>query len=550
MRLAGLTAVVVLVSGCGLAAAQGAQVARVRVARLTYVEGAVQVVRADNTGADEPVLNMPLVMGNRVVTGDYGQAEIEFEDGSVARLTPRSALALDDLSVSQGTGDAGGMAVTRLVLLNGLAYFELRKAPSFAYTVDAGGTRASLIENAVLRVAFDEPPATFAVLSGSVRVERPEGFRSEVHSGESLRADKNDETRYFLNQQVTEESWDRWNEARDEIAENDGERRTMARDGFAGNQGYGWSDLDTHGRWYEVAGQGMVWQPDVADEGFDPYGYGSWVWVNTGYVWASGYNWGWTPYRCGRWSYFGGFGWGWTPAADCGYWGGEERGGGTYVAVGGRPPERHAPVQVPVAGPGKVHPILKVTGPDGPRPRGAGPGLPGNFNRGGPVKVGGLVAMPLEAVKTRWRRPERPLGQTLARDFPVDAKTHVAILGAVPIDRPVAAGTPQRAGWQQGEGKPRQSAPVTAGRVGVRSGSRADRSADGLPTTERRSGPVVAAPAVKTLEVPAKSVVPMPVIRPANPVMVAPVQMHTQAPPAAISAPAKTESAPQLKPKG
>ena len=71
------------------------------------------------------------------------------------------------------------------------------------------------------------------------------------------------------------------------------------------------ADLDANGSWYNVPGQGQVWQPTIAeDTDFDPYGYGSWVaYPSVGYVWASGYPWGWTPFHCGHWSYWNGFGW-------------------------------------------------------------------------------------------------------------------------------------------------------------------------------------------------------------------------------------------------
>ena len=38
--------------------------------------------------------NMPAVEGMRFVTGDNGRLEVEFEDGSVARVTPDSSIRL------------------------------------------------------------------------------------------------------------------------------------------------------------------------------------------------------------------------------------------------------------------------------------------------------------------------------------------------------------------------------------------------------------------------------------------------------------------------
>ena len=80
------------------------------------------------------------------------------------------------------------------------------------------------------------------------------------------------------------------------------------------------------------------------DADFDPYGYGSWVaYPGAGYVWASGYTWGWTPFRCGSWSYWNGFGWGWSPGAGCGRagWGFGRGFGGVFAVNIVRPPQNY-----------------------------------------------------------------------------------------------------------------------------------------------------------------------------------------------------------------
>lgn len=405
-----------LMVACGgaaqkLSAQQDETMAPVRVARLTYFAGAVDVARADNTGQDEPVMNMPLSEGTRLITGDYGQAEVEFEDGSLLRITPRSTVALARLELESG------VARTSMTVLGGLVYFELRKSAGYSYTVSAGGVTLSPVENAVVRVSLPDGPAVFSVVSGSVRVEK--GFTAEIHAGESLHADARDESRYFLTEQIPLESWDGWNEQRDREAADETERRTSARDGFAGVQGYGWSDLDANGTWYDVAGEGQVWQPYAADEQFDPYGYGGWVWQGVGYVWASGYQWGWTPYRCGRWDFFPGFGWGWLPDNRCGRWGS----GGGQVLLGRRLPPRYKVIPVPLRTPVKVHPILIVHSPDGPRPP---------LHRGHDSTV-------QEIHGTKWT-PLARLGGVprtgptlgLSRDYPVNPSTHLAVVGKVP----------------------------------------------------------------------------------------------------------------------
>lgn len=434
-RLGWLLALVVWCAACG--AQQDEASAPVRAGRLTYFAGAVEVQRADNTGVDEPVLNMPIAEGTRLVCSDYGQAEVEFEDGSLLRVTPRSSVSIDMLGLQ------GGVAQTGMTVLGGLVYFELRKSPGYSYAVSAGGVAMAPVENAEVRVALGDGPAEFAVLSGTVRVDG--GFTTEVQAGESVRADAKDASRYFLSAQIALESWDSWNGERDRAAADETERRTAARDDFAGVQGYGWSDLDANGTWYDVPGEGQVWQPYAADEGFDPYGYGGWVWQSLGYVWASGYQWGWTPFRCGRWEYFPGFGWGWIPDARCKRWGSE----GGVVLVGSRRPEHYKPTLAPPKGPVKTHPILYVRGPNGPRP----PVL-----TGGEKQIHGKAWVPL-AVVGSVARTGPALG--LSRDYPVNPATHVAVQGRVAKDDGVVAGSTDvaghevlGAGWRAVEARP------------------------------------------------------------------------------------------------
>ena len=81
--------------GCryrGLAAGNGVcvglKVAAPNVARVSFVQGSVQLLAGQGTNFQQAVMNMPVLDGSRLQTGGDGQAEVEFGDGSVARLTP------------------------------------------------------------------------------------------------------------------------------------------------------------------------------------------------------------------------------------------------------------------------------------------------------------------------------------------------------------------------------------------------------------------------------------------------------------------------------
>jgi hypothetical protein len=462
--------------------------AATRAARLTYLQGTVTITEAQNTAPIPAQLNVPILSGVHLGTGDDGQAEVEFEDGSVIRLTPNSALSFDNLTV-----EPGGVFTTGLTLLHGLAYAELRATPQYHYTLVAGGDVLSPVENVTVRVNFDQPPATFSVLDGTAHVERQStpdsgsSYQTDVRAGETLREDSADSSRYFLTQGVDADSWDQWNEDLDQSAAAQAASTTDVRNNYAGAQGYGWSDLDANGSWYDVPGQGQVWQPQVAvdDSGFDPYGNGAWVaYPGTGYIWASSYPWGWTPYRCGSWSYFNSFGWGWSPGTGCGGFGWGFVGGGRPVNIG-LAPAGYRPIRVPVPGHGPERPWLSVH-----RENTSQSVAQSRPVERGPRQIGGMIVRPIEPSHNDFNSDGVTVGSSLRRDFPVDSKTRTPVLGLAST-RPAAL-NPVSVWPANGDRPARSQAPVTSMRPALVSPSNnggysapAVRSAPGSPQYQR-----------------------------------------------------------------
>jgi len=468
-----------------------------RAARLAYFRGDVTVLNVDYPTGTSAQLNMPLIEGARLETGEDGEAEVEFEDGSLIRLTPRTSVLLSRMGAS-----SDGRYGTEMVLSNGLVYAELRATSKYAYRIEAGRDFVRPVANATVRIELDQPPATVAVFDGTARVERvgaqaDAGFRGAVGRGESLRGDSEAGGRYFLTQQIEPSSWDDWNEEREQGAANALAARTSARNRYAGDQGYGWSDLDANGTWFD-AGQGPVWQPyDARLSGFDPYGYGSWVWYpGPGYVWSSGYAWGWTPFRCGSWNYWQDFGWGWVPSGGYGGGGGFRGDGGAGVTRRGNtinlsnvPPGYTRPLP-PAAGglmgpggPVHIHPIIPVR--SGPVPTGE------RLRVSEARQIAGHTAIPLRTVEGAYTsRGGSAVGSSLRRDFPVDRITRQPMLGALTAP----------AGRRAPEAVSRPGVPVgggTAGGSGAAAGSpgaAGQRGADGFDG-EYRQGRVIAVPA-------------------------------------------------------
>lgn len=291
-----------------------------RAIRLSYVDGKVQLAQGDQPIADQAVINTPLLQGMTLSTGDDGKAEIQFEDGSVARIAPNSTLTLTTLA------GAGTSAEADLTLERGEAYFELQANGQVGVMrVHFGDSVVTASGFTVIRAQYDTPPGSVAVFSGNAHLERANSTFLDLHSGESLTFNSNGASSYDLAETVASDSWDQWNSDRDQTLSAESAAQTAVPGDLAPNQSSNpaWSDLDANGSWYNVPDQGYVWSPyDASNAGFDPYGNGNWVWMpGFGYTWASGYSWGYLPFSCGAWNFYDNFGWGWAPGfGGCSPW--------------------------------------------------------------------------------------------------------------------------------------------------------------------------------------------------------------------------------------
>ena len=424
LRIAGLMlAAAGMLSGCALSAAglpfvpshddegeAGSKAPASRAVRLSFVEGAVQVVQDGQVIADPAYANLPLFEGAQVITGNDGQAEVQMEDGSLARVSPNSTITFSVMQ-QQGSGTR-----TEIVVNGGLAYFELQPSTAeHSLRVNYGTTSFAATSFSVVRVTEDQPPGEMAVFSGNVHLERGNALQLDIHGGESLTLNGTEGSGYSIGETIEPDSWDSWNADRDQLLNAESAEKTTASNNFVNNQSMGATDLDANGNWYDVPGQGYVWSPydaQLQGAGWDPYGFGHWVYYpRYGYVWVSGYGWGYAPYSCGLWNFYDNFGWGWAPGGGCspwwyggGWYGGYGGGGGWYNI--GHYPRGYQPPRRPQPGPIRPHPggpIHRVALPAVPVDR----RQPGNTHLAGggralqPVSIAGHTVEPLRPIQPR-----------------------------------------------------------------------------------------------------------------------------------------------------
>jgi len=380
-------------------AAQGA-----RAARLSSVDGQVQIVQDNQVIADQALANTPLFEGSQVVTSDDGRAELQFDDGSVVRISPNSSLTLSVLRTQGGAGEA------ELVLESGLGYFELQGEGSANHIrVRFADTLVIASGFSVLRINLDKMPGEVAVFSGNAHVERGSALALDLHGGESVALNGPDPTRYNLEESIEPDSWDSWNADRDQVLTSEAANSTGAANNLANDNSPAWNALDSSGNWYNVPGQGYVWSPyEAMGPGWDPYGNGQWMWTpRYGYIWVSGDSWGYLPFQCGGWNFYDSFGWGWAPGGCSPWWGGGNNGiwistiasapGGYRYPVRPRPGP-HRPVSSPLLGVRGQSPYPLI--PVNRRPPSGTPGLPVR-DRNAPVVIAGHPVQPLRPLPSR-----------------------------------------------------------------------------------------------------------------------------------------------------
>jgi len=385
-------------AGPGAGPASGPDAGRgTRAVRLSYVDGSVQLANGSTILASRALANTPLFEGTQITTADDGRAEVQFEDGSVARISPNSSLTL---GVLRQQGDS---TETQLVLDSGLGYFELQgDTPNDHTQVRFGGATVATSGFSVFRVDLDEPPGELAVFSGNAHLDGADNLSLDLHGGESVKLNAADPGDYTVAETIEPDSWDAWNSDRDQALTSEEAERTQATASEPNSNNPAWGDLDANGNWYNVPGQGYVWSPyDAMNSGWEPYGCGNWVWSpGYGYTWVSCEPWGYMPYESGIWNYYDGFGWGWAPGGYP-WW----VGGGWGFNIGNapyryRPPlrPRGGPVHPGPIRPGgrfEPHPVLAVN-----RIKDGTYGQPVRI-KGSPVTIAGNSVQPLRPLSPR-----------------------------------------------------------------------------------------------------------------------------------------------------
>jgi len=304
-------AMAALVAPAMSVAQEALQYSHVRIVRLSFAEGKVTVLRAGSADWSTATANTPLEDGMKLSTGEDGFAEVEFENGSTARIGQLSILVFTQLVLMPSGGKVSHMTLER-----GYATFHVRPEGDDVYEVKAGGAAFTPDGKSEFRIDVDDPNLRAEVFRGALGTLDP-SWSGSLAKNDVLVLSPGTDQPFSLTQGITQDDWDKWVAERDTVQAQTGGGPAPA----PGAGLYGWNDLYQYGDWNFVPGYGYGWFPDVAF-GWAPYTMGRWAFYpGFGLTWISAEPWGWLPYHCGGWMSDPSFGWFWMPdMGGCNDW--------------------------------------------------------------------------------------------------------------------------------------------------------------------------------------------------------------------------------------
>ncbi len=268
------------------------------VARVSVIDGSVDVKRGDSGDTVSASVNAPLSAGDYISTQDQSQAEIEFDYGTELRVAPDSQLRFTQLAPQDHELQLAA-GTLELRLFHGADAHASVETPQATITPDRSGSYFIDVDN--------DGNTRVTVRSGRVQIESAAGTQSLV-PGSTLAISGDDTHAEFQTiDPVSYAGFDSWIASRDRYFERASDNPYVEH-GMVGTE-----DLYANGRWVDNAQYGQVWVPNV-EAGWAPYHDGRWVWEPYyGWTWVDNEPWGWAPFHYGNWFYASDVGWAWYP---------------------------------------------------------------------------------------------------------------------------------------------------------------------------------------------------------------------------------------------
>jgi hypothetical protein len=269
------------------------------VARISIVQGVVNVKRGDSGEVVAAAQNAPLMTQDHLETADGSRSEIQFDAGNLVRLAPNTELALAD--VERGR--------YQMQLATGTIIFRVIRDYRADVEIDTPSVAIRPRGVGVYRVSvYGDGTTAVTVRAGETAVYSPRGSQSLSARQTMLVRGPSSDPEFQVQNELPPDQFDDWSNNRDS------QMLASRSPQYVSPDIYGTEDLDPYGSWVPST-YGNVWAPQVSP-GWAPYQNGRWVWEDYyGWTWLDYDPWGWAPFHYGRWFWNGGYGWCWWPGA-------------------------------------------------------------------------------------------------------------------------------------------------------------------------------------------------------------------------------------------
>jgi hypothetical protein len=296
------------------------------VARISVIQGAVNVRRGDAGELVAAALNAPLMTQDHLQTAEGSRAEIQFDAANLVRLAPETDVGLAEVARGRYQLQLGAGTILFRVLRESRANAEIDTPSVSIRPAGQGSFRVTVTPDGTTQVT---------VRSGTATIYTPAGSQTLREGQTMLVRGSSADPEFQIERAIAFDQFDEWSQNRDQQLLRSRSYQYVSTDI------YGAEDLDGYGSWVSSS-YGSVWAPRV-QPGWAPYQSGRWVWEDYyGWTWVDYASWGWAPFHYGRWFWNGPAGWCWWPGprvhsyywrpALVGFFG--FSGGGVSVGVG------------------------------------------------------------------------------------------------------------------------------------------------------------------------------------------------------------------------
>lgn len=278
--------------------------------RITYVNGDVVLQPSSSGNTLEATINLPLMSGDRLATGEDGAVEFRLGDGIIGWGWHESKLEYSGIS-----DQPEGYLQAALQLWYGAISFRTMTMGDLEQhlAVELGAGPVEVHTDTLVRFTFESDLTAIYVTvpEGSVTVQS-EGRPLTIQPGRTYMTQPGS-GEWVAVPAPQEDAFDAWYRERDRLLTGAYEyAESLPDDTIPPEYADEAASLHGYGRWVTISGQ-WYWSPYVA-AGWVPYHHGYWDYFpGWGWTWIPSEPWGWTAFHFGFWSYYYDWGWLWIP---------------------------------------------------------------------------------------------------------------------------------------------------------------------------------------------------------------------------------------------